>query len=250
MQKKLDIDALDEHEVKGRWKSFVGRWNRGELAEGWYDPDMKRRAEERESMRPPAKIDTLQNKLSDASPRQIVEDAGEDEDEDDGFGPSLPSTGDRRVGPVVPSLQDLQYRQELGEGDRSARLADLRYDRKQDRQAQKDRLEELAPRADPGSRERQLEKKRETTATNRAFREAKSPGAEDVGEKDLLGDDGVEGFKAKRKAQEKLKNEREIRKEEVLRARAVEREERMAEHSRKEEKTMEVLRAIAKQRFG
>ncbi|KAL2162179.1 hypothetical protein VTH06DRAFT_7092 [Thermothelomyces fergusii] len=40
LQKQLDIDSLDEIEVRGRWKSFVGKWNRGELAEGWYDPDI------------------------------------------------------------------------------------------------------------------------------------------------------------------------------------------------------------------
>lgn len=26
IQKQIDIDELDETEVKGRWKSFVGKW--------------------------------------------------------------------------------------------------------------------------------------------------------------------------------------------------------------------------------
>jgi len=26
IQKQLVLDELDEHEVKGRWKSFVGKW--------------------------------------------------------------------------------------------------------------------------------------------------------------------------------------------------------------------------------
>jgi hypothetical protein len=26
IQKQIDIDTLDETEVKGRWKSFVGKW--------------------------------------------------------------------------------------------------------------------------------------------------------------------------------------------------------------------------------
>jgi len=26
IQKQLDIDTLTENEVKGRWKSFVGKW--------------------------------------------------------------------------------------------------------------------------------------------------------------------------------------------------------------------------------
>lgn len=122
--------------------------------------------------------------------------------------------------------------------------------RKLDRKRQKERLEELAPRAEPGSRERQLEKKRETAVANRSFREAKSPGAEEVPEAGLMGDDGVETYKAQIKATEKKKNERELRKEDILRAREAEREERLAVHRAKEEKTMDMLKAIARQRFG
>ncbi len=62
IQKQFMIEDLSEDEVRGRWKSFVNKWyvclnlyhsetrkpcrrwrltrvrNRGELAEGWYDP--------------------------------------------------------------------------------------------------------------------------------------------------------------------------------------------------------------------
>jgi len=147
-------------------------------------------------------------------------------------------------------LEDIQDRREQALEDEEARRDDMRYERKQDRKQQKERLDELVPRAEPGSRERQLEKKQEKTAANRSFREARSPGAEDVGEKDLPGDDSVEGYKAQLRANEKKKSERELRKEESLRARAAEREEKLAEHRAKEAKTMEMLKAIAKQRFG
>ena len=95
-----------------------------------------------------------------------------------------------------------------------------------------------------------MEKKREVTVANRSFREAKSPGAEDIPEKDVMGDDGLEGYKAQVRATERKKNERELRKEEIMRARAAEREERFAEHRAKEDKTMDMLKALAKQRFG
>lgn len=52
------------------------------------------------------------------------------------------------------------------------------------------------------------------------------------------------------KEQERKKNERELRKEEVLRARAAEREERMAVHREKEQKTVEMLKDLARARFG
>lgn len=137
---------------------------------------------------------------------------------------------------------------ELSHEDDLARRDDLRFDRKMDRKLQKERLEELNPRAEPGSKERQLEKKREKAVANRDFREAKSPGAEEVGESELIG--GEDGIKAHLQAAQRKKSERELRKEEVLRAREAEREERLAIHRAKEDKTMEMLKALARQRYG
>lgn len=129
----------------------------------------------------------------------------------------------------------------------------MRHARKLDRTSQKAALDELVPRAEAGTRERQLEKKREKTETMRAFGRAKSPGAvEEVGEGELMGDEegGIEGYKKVRKEVERKKNEREVRKEEMLRARAAEREERVREYQVKEDRTMAMLRTLAEQRFG
>jgi hypothetical protein len=249
LQKGHDIADLTEDEVKGRWKSFLGKWNRGELAEGWYDPKTKERADERAlemGGQPQTTREPLPKRPTSTPRDQQLEAADED---DDDFGPALPPG--QRSGPSVPSFQDLQHRQELTEEERSARIADIRSDRKLDRQTQKERLEELAPRADPGSRERQMEKKRETTATNRSFADAKDSGAAEVPDAEMMGGgDAVDDFKAQLKTRQRAKNEREIRKEEQLRARETEREERLAEHRKKEDKTMDMLRALAQQRYG
>ncbi|KXL44438.1 MAG: hypothetical protein FE78DRAFT_150311 [Acidomyces sp. 'richmondensis'] len=250
VQKQLDIDALSEDEVRGRWKSFVGKWNRNELAEGWYDAEVERKAKIRYASRDSS---APSNELV-GSAREKVQGENEvckdDDGEDDDYGPALPEVAHGRFGPVIPRFQDLQDRQEALKEEDEARVADLRYQRKQDRKLQKERLEELAPRAEPGSRERQLEKKRDASAANRAFRDAKEGGVVDeLGDNDLMGD-GEDDYRAKLKAQTRRKNEREIKKEEILRARAAEREEKMAELRRKEEKTMDMLRSLAKQRFG
>ncbi|KAK5731589.1 hypothetical protein LTR17_011295 [Elasticomyces elasticus] len=251
IQKGKDIAELSEDEVKGRWKSFLGKWNRGELAEGWYDPEMKAKADERYV--PPSKAAKVvaapkagQGAGADGR-REDVSD--EDEDEDDGYGPALPDAARRKAGPSVPGFQDIQQRREQAVEDREAQRTDMRYERKQDRNLAKERLDELVPRADAGSRERQLEKKREVTAGNRAFRDAKEGGDVEVGDRDLLGDD-ADSHKAELKKMEKQKSERELRKEEVMRAREAEREERVADYRRKEDKTMSMLKEIAKQRFG
>lgn len=228
--------------------------NRGGLAEGWYDPATLQKSlgkPDSDSRSPKRqRRGSLGGRDEQIAPSAEVKAKGESSDDE--IGPALPSQDTRisRAGPSVPRMEDLELRDELRDEDRAHRINDLRYARKLDRKVQKDRLEELVPRADPGSRERQLEKKREATSTLHAFREAKSPGAEEVGEGDLLGDDGIDGFKARKRDVERKKNEREIRKEEILRARAEEREERLQEVRAKEEKTMEMLKAIAKQRFG
>ena len=89
--------------------------NRGELAEGWYDPVTKRKADE----------STERPRSSRGSPGQLlappdnggslrVHDghATEAESEDEAFGPSLPrvSRRGREAGPAIPSLQDLELK--------------------------------------------------------------------------------------------------------------------------------------------
>lgn len=128
-----------------------------------------------------------------------------------------------------------------------------RQDWHHDRKVHEERLEELVPRAETGSKDRMLEKKREKADSNRAFASAKTEGAgvEDVTEADLIGNDGgIEGFKSQKRELERRKNEREIRREEILRARQAERVHRINEYKAKEEKTMSGLIALAKARFG
>lgn len=139
---------------------------------------------------------------------------------------------------------------ELLTEDQIAAREELTNLRKQDRISQKERLEELAPRADPGSRERKLEKKKEVSSLVASARDAKEGGTEEVDEGDLMGDDGVDGYKKRKKEQEKKKSERELRKEELWRVRAEEREERVRAHKEKEDKTMDMFKKLAQQRFG
>ena len=138
--------------------------------------------------------------------------------------------------------------------DAFARGENLHNTRRQDRKQQKERLDELVPRAEAGTKDRLLEKKREKADSNRAFAAGKTEanGVEEVPESDLLGDGegGIEGFKRRRAELERKKNDRELRKEEMLRARAAEREERVRAYRKKEENTMKGLVALAKARFG
>ncbi|EHL03159.1 hypothetical protein M7I_0774 [Glarea lozoyensis 74030] len=147
-------------------------------------------------------------------------------------------------------MQDLELKREMDEEDGLLRRDDIRFARKIDRKEQKAALDELVPRAEAGTRERQLEKKKEVNETMKAFRE-KSPGAAEVPDTELMGGgDGINDFKKQKQEHERKKNERELRKEEILRARQAERDERLQEYRTKEEGTMAMLKALAKQRFG
>ncbi len=174
LQKQLQLADLDEHEVRGRWKSFLGKWNRGELAEGWYAPDMFLQVVRLRAMSQADDDDdggdvglgitTASQVLTPPlSGRSVPHSAaildgddgdGEstDSDDDDKWGPTLPPPGGGglapdvdashapRHGPGMPKLQDIDARRELDEEDRQAGLDDLRLARKADRAQQKERL--------------------------------------------------------------------------------------------------------------
>ncbi|UKZ50133.1 hypothetical protein TrVGV298_004389 [Trichoderma virens] len=253
LQKQRFIEDMDDREIRGRWKSFVGKWNRGELAEGWYDPEMFQRILERDPLpkRQPEQQQQRQHLSQDESleGEQLGGDGSEDEDED--YGPVLPgaSTSGRRAGVGIPNKEDLALRDELAAESREADWEELRVARKADRKLQKERLEELVPRAEAGTRERKLEKRQEVNDKMRQFRE-KSPGGE-VRDSDLMGGgDSLEEYKKEKEKEQRRKSEREIRREEIERAKREEIAEKRRAWQEREDQTVSMLRELARQRFG
>lgn len=191
-------------------------------------------------------------------------------DDDDEYGPAPPSYIDKAsklvldhgtqlrpsAGASIPTLSDLRERDEgsrlASSQARTTEYTTLQTQRQLDRKEQKARLDELAPRAEAGTRERQLEKKREIADSNRAFSAAKDAGGDlELRDADVMGDeDSLGEVKRMKKENERKKNEREVRKEEILRARKAERDARLAGLKEKEDRTMEMLKEIAKARFG
>ena len=249
--------------------------NRGELAEGWYDSGTLQKAKASAASLDQGPIPQKRLIASPVCNGKAEDGEGSDEEE---LGPSLPSNTlqiykrGQQSGPSVPNTQDLEMQRgmafyatalarahtnvnsELEQENARSERENLRFDRRQDRRAQKERLEELVPRAETGSKDRVLEKKREKAEANRVFASTKTEagGVEEVPETDLLGDEdgGLEGFKKRKTEMERKKNERELRREAILRERAEEREERVRAYREKEAKTMSGLVALAKARFG
>lgn len=229
--------------------------NRGELAEGWYDPQMLEKARSH-----PISENTARNSNSRASPTYDNVNS-----EDDEYGPALPSnalqnmtteTNARKHGPSSAKMQDLQVQRELAreaaEEAHRVRVEAIRVERRVERHIQKERLEEIAPRAEAGTRERQLEKKREKADSNRSFAAAAHDNADvEVKDSDLMGDGGgLDELKRMKQTEERKRSEREMRREENQAAKRAETEERLQAMREKEAKTMSMLKELARARFG
>lgn len=89
--------------------------NRAELAEGWYDPVTKEKADRAASEARASRHSPSQNEQPEQDHHQHEQEAAarepvaDNDDSEDEYAPSLP-TNISRVGPTVPSIQDLQYR--------------------------------------------------------------------------------------------------------------------------------------------
>ena len=222
--------------------------NRGELAEGWYDPATKRRvneaavAENEADDHDPINSSAAQEEQDRQVTTATLRDEGEEEDDD--YGPTPAPSG-----PAPATFEDLAQRDDLIAEQAAQQRKDIRVARKANRVEQRERMEDLTPRAEGGTKERALEKKRENSAAAKSYQEgAEAGGPAEVAEKDLMGDS--DEIKVMRVREERKKNERELKREEALHARALEREERMKGLREKEDKTMGMLKQIARERFG
>lgn len=90
--------------------------NRGELVEGWYDPEILEKARSRAQQPAPPSSDN--GFVMHGRHSKLIEEHGKDEDEEDAYGPRLPSNvfvaGQgltwSKSGPTIPSIDDLQIK--------------------------------------------------------------------------------------------------------------------------------------------
>ncbi|KAK4178679.1 hypothetical protein QBC36DRAFT_385703 [Triangularia setosa] len=256
--KNIDLPSLSETELKGRWKSFMGKWNRGELVgDEWYNhPSLP-------SPPPPPPVvspalESLPPSVHSSDFEPVSPATNQKEEDDDEYGPVLPSqvrqgtTCSHRHGPKIPTRDDLLHRDEILEMERDNALEDHRYERKTFRKSHRELLDELVPKADAGSRERKLEKKKEVNEKLKGFAQAKEEGVEEVGDKDLMGggDDALEELRRMKRLREQRQNQRQSKRDEEEMLRRQEREERVREYKEREERVMEGLRGLVRERFG
>ncbi|CAK7565296.1 MAG: hypothetical protein SEPTF4163_003210 [Sporothrix epigloea] len=265
-------------EVQSRWRRFVKRWNRHELSDRWYEPllflRVVRASQNASAVERPVTGSTSEmGRDDDLKGQESSDENGEsDDDDDDSYGPVLPpnpnkasltaspSINSRHLvapGPTIPSRADLDERRALENDTRDAERDTLRLARRADRAEQRERLDELAPRATAGTRERQLEKKRELNEKLRGFRD-RSPGGGglEMDDDELMGGERGSGRKSAKDLQKDAETAQarrtywQQRREEEQRARNEELNERRAQYREREAETMDMLRELARQRFG
>lgn len=94
--------------------------NRGDLSEGWYDPATKQRADtaattatpqtSKKPQLPPSRGDELVSR--EPEEKTDIHAGSDNEYDDDEYGPAMPmqQLSNGRIGPKIPSMQDIQYR--------------------------------------------------------------------------------------------------------------------------------------------
>ncbi|KAL7424996.1 hypothetical protein Q5752_000683 [Cryptotrichosporon argae] len=244
-----ELSPPDAHKY---FRRFVRRWNDGALQRACYAPPAA----------PPAVQTGNKGSFSDVYERDTTRDshgrrsssprrraAGVIESDDELAGPMPPSPSpepgpvpDVPVGPSRPAPADRQYGRES--------LSELRAsERKAARRAAYERADAAVPRL--GGREGKLAERHAVNAANRERRERDGAGAAaglEVDDRTLMGDaDGFGAALALREREEGRASERQMEREEARRLRA---DEARKERAQKETATMDMLKAIAAQRYG
>ncbi|KAJ7070615.1 hypothetical protein C8F01DRAFT_1107076 [Mycena amicta] len=236
-EKKRYFDELSGEKARSYFRKFVKAWNRGKLSKSLYsgiDPSSIS-AESQTNY----KWSFKKSRADDDALRAVREQVGAATYHKETSTSASTSRSTRVHGPTLPSSSDLVYAREL---TRDAEQEERSLKRKRDKAEAKDRIEDMVgPKA--VGREGMLEKKRAKRDADRSFRERGDEGLE-VDESTLLG--GNDSFRdqiVKRDASQRKYDA--AREEKATAAR-----ERTSALRDREDKTMAMFQALAKERFG
>ncbi|KAF7307287.1 hypothetical protein MIND_00522700 [Mycena indigotica] len=240
-EKKRYFDELSGDKARSYFRKFVKAWNKGKLTKSLYagvDPSSVS-AESQTSY----KWSFKKSRADDDALRAVREEVGAAtyrKDNNSSANPNASTSRSSRVqGPTLPSASDLAYAREL---TRDVEQEERSLKRKRDKAEARDRIEDMVGPKEVG-REGMLEKKRAKRESDRSFRERGDEGLE-APESTLLG--GGDSFKDQIAKRDAAKNRYEAAREEKA-ATARERFNAMRERN---DKTMAMFQAMAKERYG
>ncbi|BEJ17024.1 hypothetical protein CspHIS471_0604250 [Cutaneotrichosporon sp. HIS471] len=259
------LDQLSSADAHKYFRRFVRRWNDGALPRACYatHETSGSRASNNTAYKWKFTASSRFNSVELAAARESVDrathsklrqvdtemEAGDDSDGDIGPVPELasPSPGPQLVGPSVgPSAPTVSERQMAREVQAESERMERNAERRAGRKVVMERAEELAPRQ-TGKEGRQAEK-RATNQQNKQMREKDAAAGLEVDDDTLMGDDS--SFAAALRARDGTSSRHADRKVEEAAERRAANEERLVERRQKDSETMDMLKAMARQRYG
>ncbi|KAK4689418.1 hypothetical protein P7C73_g683, partial [Tremellales sp. Uapishka_1] len=228
------LDELSSEAAHKYFRRFVRRWNDGALEERFYFPP---------STPGPSSSNTayqwsFANNRSRVDKDQLSQARAQVSRETHGL-TSASSSSSRPLGPSLPTSAD---RQLALESDREAK----QYERKLKGKEQYSRADELVPKNI--GREGKLAERKAVNEENRKSRDKDQTAGLEVDEATLLG--GNDSFAAALASRNAAAARRNDRKSIQMAERRAADEERLADRKSKESATMDMFKALAKQRFG
>ncbi|WVQ75068.1 hypothetical protein IAR50_004677 [Cryptococcus sp. DSM 104548] len=223
---------LDERPTESGQKyfrRFVRRWNDGALDRRYYKAASSRSMVETASYQTSVipREDSTSSARTNVGPKR-----------QDAVGPSRPPPS-RPLGPSIPSAADRRFAHEASQDAR-------KQERKAVYKSQARRADEEVPKS--GGREGKIEERRATNAENRLYREKDATAGLEVDDKTLMGDSNsfAAALRRRDEAEARRREKREYKNQDQRAAVS----ERLSERKSKEDATMEMLKQMAKQRFG
>ncbi|WVO13831.1 hypothetical protein L204_101454 [Cryptococcus depauperatus] len=243
------LDEMSSESAHKYFRKFVRRWNDGELPRKHYNPPKILPASshtgyqwsfaERGDLPLLASVREEVNRMTHSGVSSIGSRRGNDE-VGSSVGPMFPSSSSARsLGPSLPTASDRQYAHEASQDARKhERQSAYREDAK--------RANEIVPKND--GKEGRMEEKRAKNAENRAYRDKDTSAGLESDERTLLGDSN--SFAAAVRRRDEAQARRREQKELANQDQRAKIDERLQERKQKEAATMEMLKTLAKQRFG
>ncbi|KAJ9474446.1 hypothetical protein PHBOTO_004479 [Pseudozyma hubeiensis] len=252
--KQLYLDEISSASARRYFDRFVRRWNTGRLDDPYYSGTIRSLDSSAGKTRHKWSFTNHKGYASEKAKLELMKDSIDTLTNGDSRGAREARDAERRtkrshdtehtnrVDPARPSPAarqfDREHQQDL------TRISSSQH-RKRLRQDAADIAEEQQGTAT--GRERTLEKKRQINADKRAFAESRRQDGLELDDRDIYDDDRkVAGQEARSKGRSKREQARLERMEE----RKEELQGRVDEMKRKEDKTMDMFKAMARERFG
>ncbi|WRT69584.1 uncharacterized protein IL334_006573 [Kwoniella shivajii] len=244
------LDEMSSESAHKYFRKFVRRWNDGLLKPHQYHPAPPTAASENTgykwsfASRTDSSLASIRADVIRSTHSSTRSASGPNPGSSIIVGPNYnptsiagPSRGP--LGPSLPSTSDRQYASELAQDAKKA-------EKKSHLKDVYNRADELVPKS--GGKEGKLEERRALNAENRKFRDKDVTAGLEVDEGTLMGEGG--SFAAALKARELAEARRKDKKDFATQDRRSADSERLMERKAKESATMDMFKAMARERFG